>query len=306
MTDETAALPPPPGGAPPHSIPPPPPPPSSSADTTTPPSKNSKPLEISVPNATLYVSNIDWGIKKPVLKRALLALFGRHGKILDVITLRKEGLRGQAWIIYNEISSATAALRAEQNFCFFGKELKIAYAREKSDRVAKMDGTYIPKDRRVAKRRKLEEAAAAGGVGGGDVATMGSVDALATNGAPVPPTTASVGDVGGAETNGINPPTMTSAPPSAIPSAAIKSEDNTSSSTPSNILFASDLPAECNDMMLAMLFQVYAGYKEVRLPRPGAAFIEFDDEHHATLALKGLSGFNLTTNDRLNLSYAKV
>jgi len=81
MTDETAALPPPPGGAPPHSIPPPPPPPSSSADTTTPPSTNSKPLEISVPNATLYVSNIDWGIKKPVLKRALLALFGRHGKV---------------------------------------------------------------------------------------------------------------------------------------------------------------------------------------------------------------------------------
>ena len=33
------------------------------------------------PNATLYVSNIDWKIKKPILKRALHTLFSRHGKV---------------------------------------------------------------------------------------------------------------------------------------------------------------------------------------------------------------------------------
>ena len=33
------------------------------------------------PNATLYVSNIDWKIKKPLLTRALYSLFSRHGKV---------------------------------------------------------------------------------------------------------------------------------------------------------------------------------------------------------------------------------
>ena len=36
---------------------------------------------ISTPNNTLYVSNIDWKIKKPLLKRALYMLFTRHGKV---------------------------------------------------------------------------------------------------------------------------------------------------------------------------------------------------------------------------------
>jgi hypothetical protein len=36
---------------------------------------------ISTPNATIYVSNIDWKIRKPLLKRALYSLFSRHGKV---------------------------------------------------------------------------------------------------------------------------------------------------------------------------------------------------------------------------------
>ena len=36
---------------------------------------------ISTPNATIYVANIDWKIKKPLLKRALYSLFSRHGKV---------------------------------------------------------------------------------------------------------------------------------------------------------------------------------------------------------------------------------
>lgn len=74
---------------------------------------------------------------------------------------------------------------------------------------------------------------------------------------------------------------------------------------PSHILFAQDLPTECNEMMLAMLFQQYAGFKEVRIPRQGLGFVEFDDEPHATLALERLNGFKLTTTDNLKLTYGK-
>merc|ERR1719460_1308119 len=106
------------------------------------------PTNLIEPKATLYVSNIDWKIKKKNLKRALHTLFCRHGKILEIITLRRDGLRGQAWIIFEHVRAATAALRNENGFTFFGKNLKIDYSREKSDRVAKLDGSFVPKNRK--------------------------------------------------------------------------------------------------------------------------------------------------------------
>eukprot|EP00568_Trieres_chinensis_P006001 CAMPEP_0183300450 /NCGR_PEP_ID=MMETSP0160_2-20130417/6880_1 /TAXON_ID=2839 ORGANISM="Odontella Sinensis, Strain Grunow 1884" /NCGR_SAMPLE_ID=MMETSP0160_2 /ASSEMBLY_ACC=CAM_ASM_000250 /LENGTH=144 /DNA_ID=CAMNT_0025462875 /DNA_START=35 /DNA_END=466 /DNA_ORIENTATION=+ len=117
-------------------------------------------LEILEPNATLYVSNIDWKIKKPVLRRSLHTLFNRHGKILDIVTLRREGLRGQAWVLFADVASASSALKSEDGFAFFGRPLKVDYAREKSDRVSKLEGTYVPKDRRAKRaKREAEEAA---------------------------------------------------------------------------------------------------------------------------------------------------
>ena len=106
-----------------------------------------KPQPAYAANPTLYLSNIDWSIKKPLLKRALFCLFTRHGKVLDVIILRghsksKRPLRGQAWVIYESVASATAAMAAEQHFVFFGRPLVINYAKETSDRIAKRDGTF--------------------------------------------------------------------------------------------------------------------------------------------------------------------
>lgn len=233
---------------------------------------------ISQPNATLYISNVDWKIKKAVLKRALLSLLCRHGKVLDIICLRREGLRGQAWVIFDDISSATSALRSENGFMFFGKELKIAYSNEKSDRIAKRDGTFVPKDRRVKRRAQVLQQ--------GDAKRMKVEENL--NGA-------------NSDGNGSN----------GKGSFVIKQEDEdqqlnneSDSVTTGNILFAQNLPSDCNEMMLAMLFRPYTGYKEVRFPRKGLAFIEFDDEPHATLALKGLNGFRLNPKDSLVLQYA--
>ena len=59
-------------------------------------------------------------------------------------------------------------------------------------------------------------------------------------------------------------------------------------------------------MMSAILIRQYPGYKEVRIPRAGLAFVEFEDEPHATVALKALNGFKLTANDKLNLKYGKA
>ena len=182
-----------------------------------------------------------------------------------MVALRKEGLRGQAFIIYNDVQSATAAIQAEQGFSFFGKDMNIEYAKEKSDRIAKRDGSYVPR----AKRRKVEK----------------------TTEQQQPDAAAAMEE----DKDAADPSTATAA-----------STDDESPGQPSHILFAENLPDECNQMMLAMLFRQYAGFKEVRMPRPGLAFVEYEDEAHATLALKGLNGFNLTNSETLKLKYGKA
>mmetsp|Transcript_18454 Transcript_18454/g.51291 ORF Transcript_18454/g.51291 Transcript_18454/m.51291 type:complete len:220 (-) Transcript_18454:472-1131(-) len=215
---------------------------------------------IATPNPTLYIANIDWKVKKPLLRRALYSLFTRHGKVIEIITLRREGLRGQAWVIFDSVQSATAALQAEQGFGFFGKDLKLAYANEKSDRIAKRDGTYVPKAKRAMQRAQEQSQQSS------QQANTTEQDAVEEDAAEA-----------------------TTAP----------------AEPPSHILFAKDLPAECNEMMLSMLFRQYGGFKEVRMPRAGLAFVEFETEAQATVALGQLNGFQLTTKDNLKLSYGK-
>jgi U2 small nuclear ribonucleoprotein B'' len=222
----------------------------------------------SEPNATLYIKNIDWKVKKGLLRRALYTLFSRHGKVLDIIALRKDGLRGQAFVIMDTVAAATAALHAEQGFTFFGKDMVIEYAHAKSDRIAKRDGDFVPKAQR--QKRKMVNAS---------IETGDEMNEIAK------PPDASQVDAATSATSGVG--------------ASVGAE-------PTRILLAQNLPTECNEMMLGMLFQQYPGYKEVRIPQPGMGFIEFEDAAQATVAMNTLDGFKLSPQDTLNLTYGSA
>lgn len=73
------------------------------------------------PNHTLYVNNLNDKVKKPLLKRSLYYLFGQYGRIIDVIAMKTLKMRGQAFIIYNDITAATQAYRSLQGFLLFQK-----------------------------------------------------------------------------------------------------------------------------------------------------------------------------------------
>ncbi|VDN16520.1 unnamed protein product [Dibothriocephalus latus] len=73
------------------------------------------------PNHTLYVNNLNDKLGKTDLKRALYYLFSQHGRIIDIIAMKTPKMRGQAFIIYQNINSATSALRVLQGFQFFQK-----------------------------------------------------------------------------------------------------------------------------------------------------------------------------------------
>jgi len=90
------------------------------------------------------------------IKRSLYALFSQFGAILEIVCLKTAKLRGQAFIVFKDITSAANALRQLQGFNFYDKPMKIRYSREKSDLVAKLDGTFQDNDKKRAEKRKAE------------------------------------------------------------------------------------------------------------------------------------------------------
>ncbi|KAI5199666.1 RNA-binding domain-containing protein [Aureobasidium subglaciale] len=112
------------------------------------------------PNHTLYCSNLPDKLQKDDLKRALYMLFSVYGSILDIVAMKTNKMRGQAHVLFRDVSSSTQAMRSLQGFEFFGKEMvrplsafsnlnvsltllkKITYSSTKSDTLAKLDGTY--------------------------------------------------------------------------------------------------------------------------------------------------------------------
>lgn len=94
-------------------------------------------------------------------------------------------------------------------------------------------------------------------------------------------------------------------PPS---SGAAKIAKIVSNSAPNRILFAQELPPNYDETVLLSLFQQCQGFTEIRMV-PGnkkIAFIEFNDETQATLALRQLHGFELSPGDLLQLTYGNL
>lgn len=227
------------------------------------------------PNQTIYINNINERIKKEELRKSLYAMFSQFGTVLDVVALKTLSMRGQAFVVFRDIPSATNAMRAMQNFPFYDKPMRIQYARKPSDIISKLNGTFVEESRKRPEKRKPE------------------------------PTPANVG----AEAK---KPKQEQAPPK---KAEKKKKDeskegqslNPKQQPPNKILFVENLPEQCTDLMLSMLFQQFQGYKEVRMVqgKTGIAFVEFENETEAGLAMTGLQHFKITPTNLMVISYAK-
>ncbi|MCJ1306492.1 U2 snRNP complex subunit msl1 [Agyrium rufum] len=102
-----------------------------------PPSKVSK--SAAHPNATLYVINLPDKLRKPDLRLSLYTLFSTYGPVLDVVAMKTEKMRGQAHVVFRDPQTSTQAMRSLQDFDFFGKPLKIQYAKDRSNVFARLD-----------------------------------------------------------------------------------------------------------------------------------------------------------------------
>ncbi|KAL3517427.1 hypothetical protein ACH5RR_020016 [Cinchona calisaya] len=225
-------------------------------------------------NQTIYINNLNEKIKLDELKKSLNAVFSQFGKIVEVLALKTLKHKGQAWVVFDDVSSATSALRQMQGFPFYDKPMRIQYAKTKSDVIAKAGGTFIPREKRKkpddrGRKKKDQHDANQGGMG--------------LNPAYAGP-------------YGATPPL--SQVPSAMPEAP---------APPNNILFIQNLPQQTTPMMLQMLFCQYAGFKEVRMveAKPGIAFVEYENEMQSTVAMQGLQGFRITAENPMLIIYAK-
>lgn len=57
------------------------------------------------------------------LKKSLYAIFSQFGQILDILVSRTLKMKGQAFVIFKEINSASSALRSMQGFPFYDKPM---------------------------------------------------------------------------------------------------------------------------------------------------------------------------------------
>jgi len=249
------------------------------------------------PRETLYINNLNEKVSKDELKKSLYAVFSQFGPILDVVALKTFKMRGQAFIVFRDITAATQAVRQMQGFPFYEKPMVLSYARSKSDAVAKLDGSYEAKDKaeraakRKAEREERKEAKRTGAVasrakdGGGGGAEAGAADGAGAS-----------GEAGSAEAAGEAASSAARAAPAA-PAVAL----------PNQILFVENLPEQVNEMMLSMLFQQFPGFKEVRLVpgKSGIAFVEFDNEMQSGVAMNGLQNFKITPTNLMKITYAK-
>merc|ERR1712025_41162 len=110
------------------------------------------------PNHTIYINNLNEKVKKDEMKKALYAIFSQFGQILDIVALKSLKMRGQAFVIFKELGSATNALRSMQGFPFYDKPMRIGYSKKDSDVIAKMKGTFVerPKKKRVPETDRVD------------------------------------------------------------------------------------------------------------------------------------------------------
>ena len=75
------------------------------------------------PSATLYVNNLNDKVNKEELRSQLFALFTTYGRVIDVVALKNQKMRGQAFCVFSDLAGATAALRACEGIVFYDKPM---------------------------------------------------------------------------------------------------------------------------------------------------------------------------------------
>ncbi|OCH92203.1 RNA-binding domain-containing protein [Obba rivulosa] len=97
------------------------------------------------PNETLYIKNLNDKVNKEELRLQLYALFTTYGRVVDIVAIKNQKMRGQAFLVFSDLASATAALRACEGIVFYDKPMHIEYAKTRSyATLQREDPNFVP------------------------------------------------------------------------------------------------------------------------------------------------------------------
>lgn len=276
------------------------------------------------PNQTIYVNNLNEKVKCEALKAQLTEVFEPFGKIIEIIAMKSFARRGQAFVVFEDITSASNAMQKMQGFELHpDKAMRINYARSKSDVISKADGTFVPREKKPLPPKRTAEGEEGGAPKRAAMAVEEEAEAypaaeappqmappqMQQGGPPIPPPGGAMGAMpygapsmpyGGAPpaAYGMAPPQMGGQ--AAPPAASLEPP-------PNKILFLTELPEDTNEMLLTGVFDQFPGFKEVRLipGRQDIAFIEYDTEAQAAEARTKLQGYKVKETHALQIAFAK-
>ena len=92
-----------------------------------------------VPSKTLYVRNLNESVKLPVLKQDLQTTFSQFGNVVNVIAHKNLKMRGQAFVVFDDLAAAEAALNKVRGFEYHGKQMDVQFAKTPSDDTVKRE-----------------------------------------------------------------------------------------------------------------------------------------------------------------------
>lgn len=78
---------------------------------------------MTTPSSTIYLKNLPDRLTKSELKSQLYALFLPYGVILDIVALKTQKMRGQAFVVFEDLAAATTAMRAWEGEMFYDKPM---------------------------------------------------------------------------------------------------------------------------------------------------------------------------------------
>ncbi|KAL4942544.1 hypothetical protein BDV06DRAFT_211749 [Aspergillus oleicola] len=226
------------------------------------------------------VRNLEERLKPFELKEALSEIFSEYGTILEIVAKRNLKAKGQAFIVFDNVDSATRAIDEVNGFDLFDKPMVLDYAKTRSDATVKREGGdeefEAHKRRRLAEKERRQAHSALEAQKKLKRPPVGAPEApgrpaKTTKGAGLKPTSGAAAAV--------------------IPDEYLP---------PNKILFLRELPDTADQESLTAVFGRFEGFREVRtVPgRKGIAFVEYESESGAISAKEATSGMPMGAEGR--------
>ncbi|PIG87156.1 tubulin-specific chaperone D [Aspergillus arachidicola] len=216
------------------------------------------------------VRNLEERVKVDQLKEALEEIFSEYGNVIDIVAKTNLKAKGQAFIVFDSVESASNAIDEINGFELFDKPMVLDFAKTRSDATVLREGgedeLEVHKRRRLAEKERKQAHEA-----------LEAQKKLKRPPGP-PDSTRPAKTAKGA---GLKPTSGATA--AVIPDEYLP---------PNKILFLRDLPDTADQESLTAVFGRFEGFQEVRLVpgRKGIAFVEYENESGAISAKEATSG----------------